>query len=75
MLSNILIIYLIGIVLLGFSTLAVLCENDVSLTDGMALAIIIFYPIVLVTLLIYYIIVAIKGLLAFVILLFKGEMF
>lgn len=49
--------------------------NNPSLTNEMALAILIFYPIVVVALLIYSIIKAIQGLLAFIILLFKGEIF
>lgn len=75
MLLNILAIYLIGIVVVGFLMLATFCENDLPLTDGMALATIVFYPIVAVALLIYGIIIAIKGLLDFIIVLFKGEIF
>lgn len=75
MLLNILAIYLIGIVVVGFSMLATFCEKDIPLTDEMALAVVVFYPIVAVALLIYGTIITTKGLLDFIIVLFKEEMF
>lgn len=75
MLLNILIAYFVGGVVMGIPILAICEEKDLPLTNEMALAIIVFYPIVVVALLIYGIIKAIQGLLAFIISLFKGEIF
>lgn len=75
MLLNILITYLVSGVAIGLPLLAACDEKDVPLTDGMVLAILVLYPIILIALLIYSIIKAIQGLLAFIILLSKGEIF
>lgn len=75
MLPTILLAYSTGAILIGLPILAICVEKDLPLTDEMALAVIVFYPIVVIALLIYGIIKAIQGLLAFIILLFKGEIF
>ena len=73
MLLTILTAYVVGGVVIGLPILAYFCAKDIPLTDEMALAVVLFYPIVLVALLIYSIVVAIKGLLAFIILYYLKE--
>lgn len=70
-----LIIYLMGIVGIGFPILVLYEAKGLSLTDEMALAILIFYPIAAIALLISGTIKAIKGLSDVIKLLFKGELF
>ena len=75
MFLGILFIYLMGIVGIGLPILALCEEKDLSLTDEMALAILIFYPITAIALLISSTIKAIKGLSNVIKLIFKGELF
>lgn len=60
MLLIILCVYLFGGVLIGLPMLEICYEKDLPLTDKMCLAVIVFYPIVIVALLIYGTIIAIK---------------
>ena len=74
-LLGILFSYLIGLIFVGIPMLALFYEKNLDLTDEMALAVIVFYPIVIVLLLIYGTIIAIRCLLNFIKLLFKGGLF
>lgn len=68
----IIFLYLMGIVIVGIPLLYVLADKYPKLTDNMALAIFLAYPIVAVILLIKVIFLILKGLVDLTILLFKG---
>jgi hypothetical protein len=65
-------LYLVGIVVVAIPLLYVLADKYPTLTDNMALAIFLAYPIVVVILIIKVIFLALKGLVDLTILLFKG---
>lgn len=75
MLLSILVVYIVGALSIGVPMLGIFYEQNLPLSNKMAFATIIFYPIVVVALLIYGTIIAIKGLLDFIKLLFKGGLF
>ena len=68
----IIFLYLMGILLVAIPLLYVLAGKYPTLTDNMALAIFLVYPIIIVLLLIKVIFLTLKGLIDLIKLLFKG---
>ncbi len=68
----IIFLYLMGMALVAIPLLYILADKYPTLTNNMALAIFLAYPIVIVILLIKVIFLALKGLIDLTILLFKG---